>query len=215
MIAVSMDNYTKVLKGRTVLDHINLELESGGSYGFYGHNGCGKSMLFRAVAGLIHPTQGRAEVFGKELGKDVSFPESMGLIIENVGFWPYYTGFENLQMLASIRRRISDAQIGESMRRVGLDPADKRTYKKYSLGMKQRLAIAQAVMEQPDLIILDEPTNALDEDGVEAVRRLVREEQARGATILIASHNREDLKQMCDRFYKMTDGRLEEGERPL
>lgn len=169
-------------------------------------------MLFRAVSGLIHPTEGSVKVFGKELGKEISFPESMGLIIENVGFWPYYTGFENLQVLASIRHIISDEEIKESIRRVGLNPEDKRTYKKYSLGMKQRLAIAQVVMEKPELIILDEPTNALDEEAVEAVRHLIREEQKRGATILIASHNREDLKQMCDQYYKMTDGKLEEGE---
>lgn len=212
MTAIEIQNMSKTIKGRTVLSNINLTLEAGGSYGFYGHNGSGKSMLFRAVSGLIHPTEGCVKVFGKELGKEISFPESMGLIIENVGFWPYYTGLENLQVLASIRHIISDEAIKDSIRRVGLDPEDKRTYKKYSLGMKQRLAIAQAVMEKPELIILDEPTNALDEEAVEAVRHLIREEQERGATILIASHNREDLKQMCDRYYKMTDGKLKEGE---
>jgi ABC-2 type transport system ATP-binding protein len=212
MTAIEIQNMSKTIKGQTVLSNINLTLETGGSYGFYGHNGSGKSMLFCAVSGLIHPTEGSVKVFGKELGKEISFPESMGLIIENVGFWPYYTGFENLQVLASIRHIISDEEIKESIRRVGLNPEDKRTYKKYSLGMKQRLAIAQVVMEKPELIILDEPTNALDEEAVEAVRHLIREEQKRGATILIASHNREDLKQMCDQYYKMTDGKLEEGE---
>lgn len=209
-----MRDYTKILKGRTVLDHVNLELETGKCYGFYGPNGCGKSMLFRAVAGLIHPTEGSVSVFGQVLGKDCSFPQSMGLIIENVGFWPYYTGFENLKMLASIRNEITENDIRETLTRVGLDPDDTRTYKKYSLGMKQRLAIAQAVMEQPKLIILDEPTNALDKKGVQLVWNLIREERERGATILIASHNQEDLQQMCSDFFKMYEGRLEKGEMP-
>ena len=209
-----MRDYTKILKGRTVLDHVNLELETGKCYGFYGPNGCGKSMLFRAVAGLIHPTAGSVSVFDQVHGKDCSFPQSMGLIIENVGFWPYYTGFENLKMLASIRNEITENDIRETLTRVGLDPDDTRTYKKYSLGMKQRLAIAQAVMERPKLIILDEPTNALDKKGVQLVWNLIREERERGATILIASHNQEDLQQMCSDFFEMYEGRLEKGEMP-
>lgn len=214
MKAVCMRDYTKILKGRTVLDHVNLELEAGQSYGFYGPNGCGKSMLFRAIAGLIHPTTGTISVFGKELGNDCSFPQSMGLIIEHVGFWSYYTGFENLKMLASIRNQITDEEIREALQRVGLDPDDTRTYKKYSLGMKQRLAIAQAIMESPDLIILDEPTNALDKNGVKQIRTLVQEEHGRGATILIASHNQEDLRQMCNCFYEMEEGSVQKGDLP-
>lgn len=213
MNAVEINDLTKVLKGRTVLSHITLNLEQGGSYGFYGHNGSGKSMLFRAIAGLIHPTEGTVKVFGKQLGTDISFPESMGLIIENVGFWSYYTGFENLKVLASIKHIATEDDIKNVMRQVALDPEDTRTYKKYSLGMKQKLAIAQAVMEKPQLIILDEPTNALDEEAVDAVRKLIRgEQEQRGTTVLIASHNKEDLKQMCDKFYKMNDGKLEEGD---
>jgi ABC-2 type transport system ATP-binding protein len=213
MNAIEINDLTKVLKGRTVLSHVTLNLEQSGSYGFYGHNGSGKSMLFRAIAGLIHPTEGTVKVFGKQLGTDISFPESMGLIIENVGFWSYYTGFENLKVLASIKHIATEEDIKNVMRQVALDPEDTRTYKKYSLGMKQKLAIAQAVMEKPQLIILDEPTNALDEEAVDAVRKLIRNEQEqRGATVLIASHNKEDLKQMCDKFYKMNDGKLEEGD---
>lgn len=214
MNVVQIENMTKILKGKTILSNINLTLEKGNIYGFYGHNGSGKSMLFRAVSGLIRPTNGKVVVFGKELGKEISYPESMGLIIESVGFWPYYTGFENLKVLASIKNKISDEDIRENIRRVGLDPDDKRTYKKYSLGMKQRLGIAQAVMEKPDLLLLDEPTNALDEDGVDLIRNIIREEQERGSTVLIASHNKEDLSLLCGSFYKMKDGKLEEGTVP-
>jgi ABC-2 type transport system ATP-binding protein len=214
MTAVKIENMTKIIKGKTILSNINLTLESGGVYGFYGHNGSGKSMLFRAIAGLIRPTEGTVTVFGKKIGEEVSFPESMGLVIESVGFWPYYTGFENLKTLASIQHKISDDEVKQAIRRVGLDPDDKRTYRKYSLGMKQRLGIAQAVMEKPDLLLLDEPTNALDEDGIAQIRKLIQEEQERGATVLIASHNKEDLALLCGKFYKMNDGELTEGKMP-
>ena len=214
MTAVKIENMTKIIKGKTILSNINLTLESGGVYGFYGHNGSGKSMLFRAIAGLIRPTEGTVTVFGKKIGEEVSFPESMGLVIESVGFWPYYTGFENLKTLASIQHKISDDEVKQAIRRVGLDPDDKRTYRKYSLGMKQRLGIAQAVMEKPDLLLLDEPTNALDEDGIAQIRKLIQEEQERGATVLIASHNKEDLALLCGKFYQMNDGELTEGKMP-
>lgn len=208
MSVVEIQNYTKKLKGKTILSNINLTLEAGSVNGFYGRNGSGKSMLFRAVAGLIHPTEGTVRVFGKKIGEEISFPESMGLVIESVGFWPYYTGFENLKRLASIKNIISDGDIRRAIERVGLDPGDKRTYAKYSLGMKQRLGIAQAVMEKPNLILLDEPTNALDENGVEQVRTIIQDETKRGACVLIASHNKEDLALLCTRFFKMDDGRL-------
>ena len=210
MLAVDVRDYTMSIKKRKIFKNNNLQLEAGGIYGLYGHNGSGKSMLMRAIAGLITPTSGQVFVFGKEVGKDVPFPPDMGLIIENVGFWPHYTGFENLQALASIRSKITDQEIRDVIVRVGLDPADTRPYRKYSLGMKQRLGVAQAVMERPSLLMLDEPTNALDEDGVNLVRQIIREENARGATVMIASHNKEDLTTLCGRFYKMNDGTLKE-----
>jgi ABC-2 type transport system ATP-binding protein len=210
MSVVEIQNLTKKIKNKIILSHINLSLEAGTANGFYGHNGSGKSMLFRAIAGLIQPTEGSVKAFGKEIGKDVSFPESMGLVIESVGFWPYYTGFENLKALASIKKTISNEEIKNAICRVGLDPDDKRTYRKYSLGMKQRLGIAQAIMEKPNLILLDEPTNALDEDGVQKIRTIIQEEVKRGACVLIASHNREDLALLCSRFFKMDDGELQE-----
>ncbi len=214
MNAIEIHHLTKVLKGQEVLKDVNLTLEKGEVCGLYGHNGSGKSMLLRAIAGLIQPTKGTVMVFGDQLGKDISFPHSMGLVIENVGFWPYYTGYENLKTLASIQNKITNNEIQENIRRVGLDPEDKRTYHKYSLGMKQRLGIAQAVMEKPDLILLDEPTNALDDEGISLVREIVKEENERGATIVLASHNKEDLSLLCGSFYKMADGRLMEGEYP-
>lgn len=210
MSAVEIAHLTKKLKGKTILSDISMALDTGAAYGFYGHNGSGKSMLFRAIAGLIYPTEGTVKVFGKTLGKDVSFPDSLGIIIESVGFWPYYTGFENLKVLASIKRLISDSEIRCAMERVGLNPDDKRTYSKYSLGMKQRLGIAQAVMERQNLILLDEPTNALDEDGIKRVRAIIQDEVKRGACVLIASHNREDLTLLCSRFFRMDGGRLSE-----
>lgn len=214
MFAIEICGFTKVLKQREILKDINLTIEKGTVNGLYGHNGSGKSMLMRAIAGLIYPTKGKVTVFGQELGKDISFPDSMGLMIENVGFWPYYTGFENLKTLASIQNKISDDEIRKSLERVGLDPSDKRTYHKYSLGMKQRLGVAQAVMEKPNLILLDEPTNALDDEGTERIRQIVRQENERGATIVLASHNKEDLT-LCDHFYKMNDGRISEKELPI
>lgn len=210
MSVVEIEHLTKKLKGKVILSDISLSLEEGAAYGFYGHNGSGKSMLFRAISGLIRPTEGTVTVFGRRIGENGSFPESIGLMIESVGFWPYYTGFENLKTLASIKHVISDAEIRRAIERVGLDPDDRRTYGKYSLGMKQRLGIAQAVMEKPDLLLLDEPTNALDENGVELARTIVQEEVLRGACVLIASHNREDLSLLCSRFFKMNDGRLTE-----
>lgn len=203
---VEIEDLTKQLKHRTVLNHISLTLEAGGVYGLYGHNGSGKTMLLRSIAGLIYPTSGTVKIDGKQLGKDLSFPEKMGLIIENVGFWPEYTGFENLKTLAMIRAQVRDEQIKEAISRVGLDPADKRTYKKYSLGMKQRLSVAQAVMERPELLLLDEPTNALDDEGVERIRTVVREENERGATVVIASHNKEDLSVFCRNCIALPDG---------
>lgn len=207
---IEVCNYTKTLKGRVVLDHISLTLEKGKVYGLFGHNGSGKTMLLRAISGLIVPTEGSVTVFGETLGEQVSFPTSMGLIIENVGFWPYYSGFENLKTLAAIRRKVSDEEIRESIRRVGLDPADKRAYKKYSLGMKQRLGIAQVIMEKPALILLDEPTNGLDDDGVELFRGIVREEKERGATVILASHVKEELSLLCDQCYQINNGKIKE-----
>lgn len=210
MKAIEISNLYKKIKGKTILNNINLSLEEGGIYGFYGENGSGKSMLFRAISGIIKPTSGLVTVFSKTIGQDISFPEDMGLIIETVGFWSFYNGFENLKTLASIKNKIDATHINNTILRVGLNPKNKISYGKYSLGMKQRLGIAQAIMEKPKLIILDEPTNALDYDGIELIRNIIIEEKERGATILVASHNKDDLSLLCDRFFRMKDGTLEE-----
>lgn len=208
MDKIVVSHLTKSIKKNLVLDDVCLELDRGKIYGFVGVNGSGKSMLFRAISGLIRPTSGTVCVFSKVLGEDVSFPESMGIVIENVGFWPEYTGLQNLRLLASIKGIVGETEIRKAMQRVGLNPDDKRTYKKYSLGMKQRLAIAQAVMESPELLILDEPTNGLDEEGVELIRQVIREENARGATVLLASHNPEDIRCLCDTHFRIHEGHI-------
>lgn len=205
---IKVDHATKVIKGRTVLDDVSLELERGGTYGFSGVNGSGKTMLFRAISGLIHLTSGSIEVFGQKIGSDVDFPSDMGIVLGFSGFMDEKTGRRNLGMLASIRGVVGLPEVDDIMRRVGLDPEDDRPFSAYSLGMRQRLSIAQAVMERPQLLILDEPTNALDVDGVDMVIELLLEERGRGATILVASHNEPKLVSLCDRRFRMVDGRL-------
>lgn len=206
--AVRILGATKRIRGRTVLDDVTVELPRGGVYGFSGANGSGKTMLFRAVSGLIHLTSGYVEVFGQRLGRDADFPPSMGLAFDSTGFWGECTGRQNLELLASIRRVAGAEEIERALLRVGLDPQDTRPFSAYSLGMGQRLLIAQAVMESPDLLILDEPTNTLDVDGIDLVLKLVCEERARGATVLVSCHNMPELEALCDRRYLMAEGRL-------
>lgn len=162
---VKVEDYCKMIKKVPVLSHIDMELSSGKIYGFKGKNGSGKTMLMRAICGLILPTNGHILINGEELGKDISFPRSIGALLENPSFLNQYNGFKNLQLIAGIQKKIGDEQIRDSLIEVGLEPDDKRTYRKYSLGMKQRLGIAAAIMEEADIIILDEPINALDESG--------------------------------------------------
>lgn len=206
MSYIEINNLSKIIKGREVLKNISLSLEKGKIYGFFGRNGSGKTMLFRAIAGLITPTEGEVRVAGKVIGKDVSFPPSIGLTIENVGFWHQYTGFDNLKLVASVNNVATDDDIIKSMLRVGLDPNDKRKYKAYSLGMKQKLAIAQALMDTPELIVLDEPTNSLDQETVYMIRNILAEEKSRGAVILISSHNKEDINILSDEKFMLENG---------
>ena len=204
---VILTNVSKHLRGKTILSDINLNLESGKIYGFYGRNASGKTMLFRTIAGLLIPDQGSVVVFGQKITADKSFPDSMGLIIENVGLWKNLTGMENLRLLAGITRKANENELRDAVSRVGLDPDDPRKYGAYSMGMKQKLIIAQAIMEKPTILILDEPTNGLDEDGVIRFRNLILEEKERGATCLIATHQKDDIKQLCDQVFHMKDGR--------
>ena len=197
---------SKVIRGKKILSDINLELCDGNIYGIVGANGSGKTMLFRALSGLMSVTSGKITWNGKVLRQDFAVLPSLGIMLENVGLYSNMTGMQNLRYLASLKNKIQDKEIRRALERVGLDPDDRRKYQKYSLGMKQRLAIAQAIMEKPDVIMLDEPTNSLDAKGVEEIRRLILEEKERGALILLASHNQEDIRILADHIYQITDG---------
>lgn len=199
---------TKVIKGKTVISHINLSLNSGYVYGFVGPNASGKTMLFRVLSGLISATTGIVSLNGKILKKAFPVLPDLGILLENVSLYPELTGYENLDYLAKFNHKIDKAGIIEALQRVGLDPADKRKYGKYSLGMKQRLAIAQAVMERPGILMLDEPTNALDQDSVKLIRGLIKSEKDRGAIVLLASHNKEDIQLLCDHTFTMDGGAI-------
>lgn len=205
---VRLEDYCKSFKSAEVLKNINLTLESGKVIGLKGKNGSGKTMLMRAISGLILPTSGKVYINDKELGRHILFPPSIGILIENPSFISNYTGFKNLKILASIQNRISDDEIRDAIRKVGLDPDDKRTFKKYSLGMKQRLGIAAAIMERPDIVILDEPINALDEAGAGLIKGLLDELKANGSLIIIACHDTEELNYLSDEIYEIYDGEI-------
>ena len=205
---VRLEDYCKSFKSAEVLKNINLTLESGKVIGLKGKNGSGKTMLMRAISGLILPTSGKVYINDKQLGRHISFPPRIGILIENPSFISNYTGFKNLKILASIQNRISDDEIRDAIRKVGLDPDDKRTFKKYSLGMKQRLGIAAAIMERPDIVILDEPINALDEAGAGLIKGLLDELKANGSLIIIACHDTEELNYLSDEIYEIYDGEI-------
>ncbi len=203
------EKLNKTIKGNVILKDVDLSLEKGTVYGFVGRNGSGKTMLFRALSGLMRVDSGRVVYQGKELHKDMSTLPGLGMVLENAGLYPEFTGRKNLQLLAKLNNKIGDAEIVESIEKVGLDPYDKRTFRKYSLGMKQRIVIAQAIMEKPDVIMLDEPTNALDEKGIEEIRKIIVEERERGALILLASHNKEDISLLADKVFYLHEGKVE------
>jgi len=203
-------NISKQIKGNTVLSNISLTMQNGKIYGFVGRNGSGKTMLFRALSGLMRVDAGEICLDGKTLHKDMSILPNLGIVIENAGLYPEFTGFKNLQMLAKINRKIGVEEVEKAIVRVGLEPSDKRIFRKYSLGMKQRIVIAQAIMEKPDILMLDEPTNALDETGIEQIRNVILEEKERGALILLASHNKEDIQVLADKVFFIENGMLEE-----
>ncbi|SEW43023.1 ABC transporter ATP-binding protein [[Clostridium] fimetarium] len=204
---IEIINLTKKIRGNYILQNINLRFESGKIYGLKGKNGSGKTMLMRAICGLIK-AEGTIDINGRVLGKDISFPESVGVLIENPTFISNYTGVKNLQVLASIQKKIDKNKIYVTLQNVGLDPNDRRTYRKYSLGMKQRLGIAAAVMEEPELILLDEPINALDETGVELVRQILKQQKERGAIILVACHDAEELESLSDEIIVISEGKI-------
>ena len=205
---IRVESLNKTFRGVQVLEDINYTFTSGKIYGLAGKNGSGKTMLLREIAGLIHPTFGQVLIDGKQLHRDLSFPPSMGLIIEKPEFLGDMSGFENLKMLASIRKAVTDEQIKAWMRRFALDPEAKQPMRKYSLGMKQKIGIIQAVMEDPELLILDEPFNALDEESVRLCWSILQALQQTGKLIIITSHHKEDIEQLCDCTLLMECGRL-------
>ena len=208
---IEIKNYTKIIKGSTVLDNINVVFESGKIYGLKGKNGSGKTMLMRAISGLVRPSSGEVMIENEVLGRDISFPRSIGVLIENPAFLANETGFSNLRMLADLGEGVSNEDIEAVLSELGLDSKDKKSYKKYSLGMKQKLGIAAAVMEHPDIIILDEPINALDQDSVEVVKKIIIRERDRGAVIILACHDTEELEYLSDEIVCIQDGKIISG----
>ncbi|BDU93634.1 ATP-binding cassette domain-containing protein [Clostridium perfringens] len=203
--SIKINNLSKKIKNNIILNNINVNFSYGEINGIVGINGSGKTMLFKTICGLTNATSGTIYVFNK-LIKNGEFPDDTGIIIESPGFLPNYSGFKNLQILASIKNIISDDDIKYFIELVGLNPNDNRPVKKYSLGMKQRLGIAQALMEKPKLLILDEPMNALDESGVQLVRKILLDLKNKGVTILLASHNKDDINSLCDNIYEIKNG---------
>ena len=205
---VEIKKYCKSIKSRPILNNVSYNFEYGKIYGLYGHNGSGKTMLLRAIAGLLVPDSGSVVIDGKVLHKDMSFPPSIGIVIENMNLLPQYNAFDNLKILGKIKKTATDEDIKTALERVGLKSDLK--VKKFSLGMKQRLNIAQAVFEKQKIILLDEPTNALDNDGVQLIYKLLKEEKERGALVVITTHHKEDLEEVCDVVLEMTEGKLHE-----
>lgn len=209
MSEIIIENLSKTIKNNKILDNVNLTFESGHVYGLVGRNGSGKTMLMRAICGLIFPDSGKVIIDGKQLHKDISFPESCGIIIENTDLLPNFSAFDNLKMLSEIKNTANDNMIKSAIKSVGLDPDSKKKVKTFSLGMKQRLSIAQALFEDPDILLLDEPTNALDEDGVNDVRRILLEQKKKNKLIIIASHNKEDISLLSDTVISVSNGRFQ------
>ncbi len=207
---IEVKNLTLTVRQTIILKDVNMICERGTICGLIGRNGSGKTMLMKCICGFVRPTEGEIVVDGKRIGRDRDFPESVGLLIENPAFIPYYSGMRNLKILAGFQGKIGTARIRSAMERTGLDPDLKRHVGKYSLGMRQRLGLAQAIMEDPDLYVLDEPMNGLDREGIHQIRDLLLEEKKRGKTILLASHSMEDIDCLCDQVYRMEEGRLQE-----
>lgn len=208
---VRIQELSKEIKGNKILNNINLNLEEKKIYGLIGRNGSGKSVLFKSISGLIRPTEGTIKVFDDTITSG-KFPKHFGVLLDTPGFLPHYSGFKNLKLLASINHLISDEEIKQAITIVGLNPEDTKPVKKYSLGMKQRLGIAQAIMEKPKLLILDEPMNGLDEEGVKDIRALILQLKEKGVTVFLSSHNSEDIQILCDQVFKISNGAIIEEE---
>lgn len=206
MAIIEIKELDLTIKKTEILKKVSVSFEQGKIHGLIGRNGSGKTMLMKCICGFIKPTSGIIIVNGKQVGKDCDFPENIGIIIETPGFIPYYSGFKNLKLIADLNKKAETEQIKRAMSQVGLDPTLKRHVLKYSLGMRQRLGLAQAIMENPDILILDEPMNGLDKEGVEDMRKYLLDFKAQGKTIIIASHSSEDIEVLCDTVHEMDKG---------
>ena len=208
MEKIELIGVNKSFKEEKVLKDICLTLTDNKIYGFVGRNGSGKSVLFKIICGYVIADSGKIMIDGKELGKDMDFPEGLGALIETPGFIWYQSGFENLRYLARIRNKINDAQVKDAIRQVGLNPDSKKWVGKYSMGMKQRLGIAQAIMENPDILLLDEPLSGLDNDGVQEMWKLFLKQKEDGKLIVLASHSKEDIGTLCDEIFRFDKGKM-------
>ncbi|MFD1929076.1 ABC transporter ATP-binding protein [Sporosarcina siberiensis] len=206
---IEVHNVSKDFAGQTVLQNINFQVGKGKTIGIVGNNGSGKSVLFKLICGFIKPTEGYVKVRNEVLGKKIDFPENVGVFINTPGYIEIYSGFKNLKFLAAIKNQISDKQIKDTMTLVGLNPDNKTKVKDYSLGMQQKLGIAQAIMENQDILILDEPFNALDFKTYNDIKEIIRNLQVNERTILLTSHHYEDIEELCDEVYHITDGKLQ------
>ena len=210
MNAIEVKNLSLQIDKHQILQGVTVSFEEGKIHGLIGRNGSGKTMLMKCICGFVHPTAGTVVVQNQQVGKDIDFPDDMGIIIETPGFIPQYSGLRNLKLLAALNRKIGTEQIRAAMRSVGLDPDMKRKVRKYSLGMRQRLGLAQAIMENPSILILDEPFNGLDKEGVEEMRSYLLNLRKQGKTVLIASHSAEDISVLCDTVHEMDHGMITE-----
>ena len=206
--AVKVKNLTKSFGKEKVLKGISHTFEAGKIHGIMGFNGSGKTVMFKCICGFLQPDRGSVYVYGKRIGKDIDFPENTGMIIESPGFLPYISGYENLKRLAQLNRKIGDTEIRDAIARVGLDPFSKKKVGQYSLGMRERLGIAQAIMENPDILLLDEPLNGLDNEGVEEIRKVLLSLKEKGKLIIVASHSKEDIQILCDTVFRMDHGKI-------
>lgn len=208
MAIISVENVSLTIGAAHILQDVSIQFEEGLIHGIVGRNGSGKTMLMKCICGFIRPTSGQIIVDGQQVGRDVDFPPDLGLLIETPGFVPYYSGLKNLALLAAINRRASRERLNVCMEQLGLGDAKDKRVSKYSMGMRQRLGIAQAIMEDPQLLILDEPLNGLDEQGVQDIRALLLDLKRKGKTVLLSSHNGEDIDLLCDSVCRMAGGVL-------
>lgn len=207
-IVIKVEHLSKAFREQMVLKDVNAVFEKGNIYGIIGRNGSGKSMLFKCICGFIRPTEGKVQIYGKEIGKDIDMAPCTGMLIEGTGFLANYNAYHNLEFLVNIRKKVGKQQILDVLKTVGLEDVGSKKVGKFSMGMKQRLGIAQAIVEEQEILILDEPMNGLDHQGVKEMRNLLLSLKEKQCTILVASHNKEDIEILCDKVYEMDDGIL-------